>query len=136
MKAVRFCDEVEDNRIKYAVIVSRYKGKGLFVKHRERDTWECPGGHREPGEDIDAAARRELYEETGALAYTLRRVCAYTVDEQVFGMLYDCEITELGALPPGFEIEKIQMFDRLPVNWTYPHIQPALFKRIESWRRS
>jgi len=28
-------------------------------------TWSFPGGHPEPGETLDDAIRRELYEETG-----------------------------------------------------------------------
>ena len=67
MKQVTFCgfDQVDDGKLKYAVIAARYEGKWVFCRHRERDTWEIPGGHREPGEDIADTARRELWEETG-----------------------------------------------------------------------
>lgn len=49
---VRFYDRVEDARLKFAVIISRSEGKWVFCKHKERDTFEIPGGHREPGETI------------------------------------------------------------------------------------
>lgn len=48
--------------LKFAVIVSKSQGKWVLCKHRERDTYECPGGHRENGEDILTTAKRELYE--------------------------------------------------------------------------
>lgn len=44
---VKFYDTVEDSRIKFAVIVSRSNGKWVFCKHKERDTYEAPGGHSE-----------------------------------------------------------------------------------------
>ncbi|MCR5214807.1 MAG: NUDIX domain-containing protein [Eubacterium sp.] len=34
----------------------------MFCKHRDRDTFEVPGGHREPSEEIIDTAKRELYE--------------------------------------------------------------------------
>ncbi len=61
---VRFHKHADDSLLRFAVICAQYQNQWLLVRHRERHTWECPGGHREPGEDIDAAARRELWEET------------------------------------------------------------------------
>ena len=52
-------DEVDDALLKFAVILSKSNGKWVFCKHRERNTFECPGGHREPGENIDDTAKRE-----------------------------------------------------------------------------
>lgn len=79
MLEVLFHEAVEDARLKYAVIVSRADGRWVFCQHKERDTFECPGGHRDAGETIEEAARRELYEETGALEYTLKPLGAYSV---------------------------------------------------------
>ena len=62
MTRIRFYDEADDARLIFAVIVARSRGKYVFCRHRDRDTWEIPGGHREPGENIMTAARRELYE--------------------------------------------------------------------------
>ncbi len=40
----------------------------LLVHHRRLDRWLLPGGHVEPADDsIDASARREVIEETGAI---------------------------------------------------------------------
>lgn len=38
---------IENEKLLYAIVVSRYKNKWIFVKHKERDTWEIPAGHRE-----------------------------------------------------------------------------------------
>ena len=75
MTEVKFYDAVDDKLLKFAVIIARTNGKWVFCKHRERDTFEVPGGHREKGEPITDTARRELYEETGATEYTLKPVC-------------------------------------------------------------
>ncbi len=58
--AVRFCEEVEDALLKFAVIISKSNDKWVYCRHRERITYENPGGHREAGETILATARREL----------------------------------------------------------------------------
>lgn len=53
---VKFYDTVEDKLLKFAVIVAKSNGKWVFCQHKERDTYECPGGHREAGENIDDTA--------------------------------------------------------------------------------
>lgn len=52
MLEVKFYDTVDDSLLKFAVIISLSNGKWVFCKHKERDTYEAPGGHREIGEDI------------------------------------------------------------------------------------
>jgi hypothetical protein len=44
---VKFYDTVNDELLKFAVIISQSNGKWVFCKHKERDTYEVPGGHRE-----------------------------------------------------------------------------------------
>ena len=79
MTIVNFYDQVDDSLLKFAVIITKTDGKWVFCKHKERDTWEVPGGHREEGENINDTAKRELYEETGALEYDISPVCVYSV---------------------------------------------------------
>ena len=62
MVKVKFYDSVKDSLLKFAVIIAKTEGKWVFCKHKDRDTYEIPGGHREPGEDILDTAKRELYE--------------------------------------------------------------------------
>ena len=102
--------------------------------HKQRSTWEVPGGHIEPGETPEEAARRELYEESGAKEYDLREVGVYGVkrDEQEdFGMLYFAQIHSFDTLPRDFEMKRVELFDTLPENMTYPQIQPYLVKMVQ-----
>ena len=130
---VKFYEQAEDSLLKFAVIVSKSCGKWVFCKHRERDTYEVPGGHREPGEQIEDTAERELQEETGAIDYTIVPICVYSVirddkdGEESFGMLYYADI-ETFERELHSEIEKIVLSEHLPENWTYPLIQPKLME--------
>lgn len=134
MTLIRFYDEIPDELLKFAVILTVHNGKWVFCKHRERNTWEVPGGHREDGEDILSTAKRELYEETGALEYGLTPVCVYSVTapgnfdgRESFGMLYFADVS---VFEPELhnEIETILITDHLPEHWTYPEIQPKLLE--------
>lgn len=136
MIEVRFYDEIEDSLLKFAVIISKTNGKWVFCKHKERDTYEVPGGHRESGETIEETARRELREETGAVEFDIKPVCVYSVkgktranenlNDETFGMLFTADIFSFEEIHS--EIEKIIICDELVENWTYPLIQPKLLE--------
>lgn len=72
--------------------MARFNGRWIFAKHKERSTWEIPGGRREPDEPITETARRELYEETGAADFMLTPVRIYGVhrgeERESFGGLF------------------------------------------------
>ena len=139
MVEVRFYDKVDDSLLKFAVIITKTEGRWVFCKHKDRDTYEVPGGHREPGEVIDETARRELYEETGAIDFSMVPVCVYSVTApdnfdgvETFGMLFYADVS---SFEPELhsEIERIEITDELPCAWTYPLIQPKLLE--EAMRR-
>ena len=103
-----------------------------------RNTYEVPGGHREEGETILEAAKRELCEETGAVSYELKPVCVYSVTgknrvnqtgEESFGMLYFANIYEFEKELHS-EMETVEFFEELPDEWTYPLIQPLLIEEF------
>lgn len=136
MTEVKFYDYIEENQLKFAVIIARIEGKWVFCKHKERTTLEAPGGRREPGEDILTTAKRELYEETGAIHYDLKPISIYSVTdrnrvnesgEESFGMLYYADIYEFEKELHN-EIEQIIITAKLPKHWTYPLIQPKLLE--------
>ncbi len=137
MTEVKFYDTVEDELLKFAVIISKSNGKWVFCKHKERNTFEVPGGHRENKEDIFDTAKRELYEETGATEFTIKPICVYSVTtdknfngKETFGMLYYAEITDFEKELHS-EIERIILTDDLVDNWTYPEIQPKLLQKAK-----
>ena len=93
---------ITDRDLTYVVIVAETKGKWIFCKHKDRDTWEIPGGHIEPGEKPMEAAARELHEETGAEAFELKRICAYSVEHEErtsYGLLFHAHVEKLKKMP-------------------------------------
>lgn len=134
MTHVRFYDSIDDFCLKFAVIITKSDGKWVFCKHKDRTTYEVPGGHREEGETIEETARRELYEETGAIEYDLDPVCVYSVQkdsgQETFGMLYYAEVTSFEEELHS-EIEHIILTEDLVDHWTYPDIQPKLVEEAE-----
>lgn len=137
MLEVKFYDTVDDALLKFAVIISQSNGKWVFCKHKERDTYEVPGGHREAGEDILETAGRELQEETGAVKFDIKPICVYSVTgknsvsetgEETFGLLCFAEIFEFSGNLDS-EMEMVAFMEELPENWTYPLIQPKLVNK-------
>lgn len=134
MLKVNFHQEVQDSLLMFAVIAARYKGQWVFCRHKERSTLECPGGHREPLEPITETAKRELWEETGAVDFSLYPICPYSVQtdtQETYGMLFWAEIHRFGELPP-LEIGEVVLSEALPEAWTYPLIQPLLLEKAWS----
>ena len=124
--------EVNDlNKPSIVVIYAKHKGKIVMCKHKKRETWEIPGGHIEIGETPEMAAKRELYEETGATDFTLKPVCKYSFEvnaKKVFCIMFKSTINTIEKLP-NFEIKELGFFDVLPKDVTYPEIYAEILKK-------
>ena len=100
---------VKDPR--FVVVLSHQEGKILLSRHRQRQTWETQGGHIEPGETPEQAARRELREETGLRLTAITHVlppAACTVgigDERTVCVFGTAEGTFRPSTDPMEEIE-------------------------------
>lgn len=102
---VNFHDKIDDNLLKFAVIIAKTDGKWVFCKHKERETYEIPGGHREENETILDTARRELYEETGAVIFDITPICVYSVTETVRNNPKKSESEIICSIPKESEVE-------------------------------
>lgn len=139
MMEVKFYDEIDDALLKFAVIIAKTDGKWIFCKHKERDTYEVPGGHREACENILDTAKRELREETGAIDFDIKPVCVYSVkgktrvnedaNDETFGMIFVADVFSFEEIHS--EIEKIIICEKLVDDWTYPLIQPKLIEEAK-----
>jgi len=139
MKDVKFYDAVPDDLLQFSVIISKSKDKWVLCKHKERTTYEVPGGMREKGESILETAKRELYEETGAIDFEIKPICAYsysmsdndeTIQDDSYGMLFFAEIESFED-ELHYEIEKIILTDNLNIHWTYKEIMPLLLEEAK-----
>ena len=139
MLEVKFYDTVDDSLLKFAVIISQSNGKWVFCKHKERDTYEAPGGHREVGEDILETAKRELQEETGAIQFDINPICVYSVTgknsvnetgEETFGLLCFAEIRGFsGQLDSEMEKQsysRIQLAAKQTIEYIKKIIKPGM----------
>ena len=131
--------KIEEEKFKFAVICAKYNDKWIFCRHKQRTSWEIPGGHREINETIEETARRELIEETGAKTFDIVPLTVYRVEkdgEITYGVLFFAKVTELVDIPLDSEIKEIALFDTIPDELTYPKIQPYLYEFVAERQKS
>lgn len=138
VKNISFYDFQMENQsaIEYVTIATYFRGQWVFCRHKERTTWEIPGGKRKSGESILEAAKRELFEETGATAFQIMPLDQFDVhfeSEQesisTTGLLCYAEVEQMSDLPES-EIAEVNLASQLPSELTHPEIQPVLWQRV------
>lgn len=125
-------------KYRYVVIFVRYDGQWLYVRQATRQTYETPGGHVETGETTLQAARRELWEETGASEFTIEPLFDYAVHTAVefsYGQVFLATISSLNDLPP-YEIAERRTWEGLPEAMTYPDVLPRLYDEVTTLART
>ena len=123
---------------KFVVVFSRYQDKWLYCRAKGRDCYETAGGHIEDGETPLEAAKRELYEETGAIKFDITTAFDYSAHFPNFyntGQVYLAHIHELGDIPDDTndKMEEIKLFDAIPDKMRFPQILPVLFEKIKNY---
>jgi len=116
----------------FVVIFARYKDKWLYCRAKEREVFETAGGHIEPGETPLEAAKRELYEETGALAFDIEPAFDYSVKSSAgysTGQVFFAKIHELGEIP-DYEMAEVRLFDTIPDRMRFPQILPVIYEKM------
>lgn len=120
--AVHFGDETDLDNLDgglpcpFSLVLAWHDGCCLMVFDRWKQTWELPGGSREPDETPRAAALRELIEETGqapsALSYLgVARFRLASDGREEFGAIYQTSIDSPRTFTPTPEIEQITWWD-------------------------
>ncbi|MDO7485076.1 nucleoside triphosphatase YtkD [Peribacillus frigoritolerans] len=100
----------------HVFVLSRYKGRWVLTKHRERGL-EFPGGKREAGESIEETAIREVYEETGGLVGQLQFLGQYKVHDPMkpfVKSIYYAELREVEKKENYLETEGPIFMESLP----------------------
>lgn len=120
---------------KYTVIFARHKEKWLYCRHRDRDTFETAGGRIESGETPLEAARRELFEETGATEFEIEAAFDYSVRipcRYANGQVFLAQVHALGEMP-DFEMAEVALFREMPDKMRFPKILPELYRQMQNW---
>jgi len=117
---------------KFIVVFARYQDKWLYCRAKERDCYETAGGHVEDSETPLEAAKRELYEETGALKFDITPAFDYSIhypNIYTTGQVYFAQIHELGDIP-DFEMAEVRLFETIPDKMRFPQILPVLYEKV------
>jgi 8-oxo-dGTP diphosphatase len=118
----------------FVVIFARYQDKWLYCRAKERDAFETAGGHIEQGETPLDAAKRELYEETGAIKYDITPAFDYSVHKPEgysCGQVFLARIQKLGDIPE-YEMAEVRLFDSIPDKMRFPQILPVLYEKFQN----
>ncbi|MEH7745523.1 nucleoside triphosphatase YtkD, partial [Neobacillus drentensis] len=67
-------------KAKHVLVICQQGDEWLLTNHKKRGL-EFPGGKSESGESLEEAARREVFEETGAILAELRFLAEYKISE-------------------------------------------------------
>jgi len=103
--------------ITFVTVVVHKHGQILYAKCREYGNWTLPSGRVEPNETAEAAAHRELLEETGAIVTNLEILCyvhSFMFGLDYWGITYLGEVSNLGTFTDTDEIAEVNFWSQFP----------------------
>lgn len=124
-----------------SVIAADAQGRVLLQRRSDNGCWDYSGGGVEPDEEVQAAARREFFEETGLRAGKLELFGIFSGPDCHFSypngdevsyvvVLYTCRDWEGELRPQPGEVEELRFFapGEIPEN-----ISPVSRRPLREW---
>ncbi len=121
----------EEKQISFVIICAKYQDNWIFVREEGNKTFELPAGHLEESETSLDCAKRELYEETGAIEFKLEAIADYIYQGKP-GRLYLAIVSSLAELPK-YEISERVFAKSIPFPQTYPQLQPKFLNYAKEY---
>jgi len=103
--------------------------KVLLIQRRDIPVWVLPGGGIDPGESPEAAAVREMAEETGLQVEIVRKIAEYTPINQLAKPTHFYEVRKIGGqLSTGSETYDLKFFHHSQLPKHFPEFQKEWIK--------
>ncbi|MBQ8160130.1 MAG: NUDIX domain-containing protein [Clostridia bacterium] len=93
------------------IVRSVFDGRILLIQQYGRPRWILVAGYVNPGESLEAAARREVLEETGLHVTRVQfNRSEYFPPSDTLMCNFVCEVQDLGLLHPNQEVDTCAFF--------------------------
>ena len=105
-----------------SLVITFYNGNYVMTYHPKRNGWEFPAGSRKGEETSEECAKRETFEETGAILKTLEPIGIYTIKskEKIFKtIIFIGDVERFEPKPHWSETNLVKLFDSLPNKVSY-----------------
>lgn len=105
-----------------SLVYAFFKGKFVMSWHPGRKGWEIPAGRIIKVETAECCAKREVFEETGAIINKLIPLGVYTITKnknKKITAVYTADIEKFETKPDWSETGIVKLFDELPEKLSY-----------------